>query len=76
MDFAWEELSDEAHAQAYADWEAGKGLIGGDPRRRPGSRAAAGVGHRPPFLPRFCLDDPRGHNGGNCAACWRVDAAA
>lgn len=35
MDFTWEELSDAERQQAYADWEAGKGLIGGDPRRRP-----------------------------------------
>ncbi len=36
MNFAWEELSDEERRQAYADWEAGRGFIGGDPRRRGG----------------------------------------
>ena len=37
MDFAWEELTPEERAQAYADWAAGKGLLGGHPRLRPGS---------------------------------------
>ncbi len=63
MDFTWEELSDEARAQAYADWEAGKGLIGGDPRRRPGSERLPAWGIDRPFFRALCLDDPRGHNG-------------
>lgn len=33
VDFAWEALGEEEYQQAYADWAAGKGLIGGDPQR-------------------------------------------
>ena len=35
MDFTWEELTDDERAKAYADWDAGKGLMGGNPERRP-----------------------------------------
>ena len=45
MDFTWGELSGEERRQAYADWEAGKGLIGGDPRKRPRLRPYSGLGN-------------------------------
>ena len=35
MEFTWEALSDEERAHAYADWAAGKGLIGGNPHNMP-----------------------------------------
>ena len=63
MNFAWEELSDEERAQAYADWAAGKGLIGGDPRRRPGSDLLPQWGLDKPFFRTLALDDDRAHNG-------------
>lgn len=46
MNFTWEELSDEARQQAYADWQAGD--IGGNPHLRPGSNV----------LPPWGLDSP------------------
>lgn len=63
MDFAWEELSDAERAQLYADWGAGKGLIGGHPRHRPGSDRLPGWGLDRPFFRAFALDDPRCDNG-------------
>ena len=63
MDFAWEELSEEELAQAYADWEAGKGLIGGDPRYRPGSDKLPVWGMDKPFFRALALDDPNAANG-------------
>jgi tRNA (guanine-N7-)-methyltransferase len=63
MDFAWEELTDAERAQAYADWEAGKGLIGGDPFRRPGSDRLPAWGVDLPFFRTLALDDDRGRNG-------------
>lgn len=63
MDFAWEELSAEERARAYADWEAGKGLIGGDPRQRPGSAALPAWGLDQPFFRTLAMDDARGDNG-------------
>lgn len=63
MDFAWEELSEEEHAQADADWQAGKGLIGGDPRLRPGSDLLPVWGMNQPFFRALALDDRRGDNG-------------
>jgi tRNA (guanine-N7-)-methyltransferase len=63
MDFAWEELSEEERRQAYADWEAGKGLIGGDPRRRPDSDKLPTWGLNRPFFRALALSDPRGDNG-------------
>ena len=52
MDFAWEELSEAERRQAYADWEAGKGLIGGDPRHASRFDAAARVGPGPALFSR------------------------
>ena len=63
MDFSWEELSEEDRRQAYADWEAGKGLIGGDPRQRPGSHLLPDWGVNQPFFRTLALDDSRGDNG-------------
>jgi tRNA (guanine-N7-)-methyltransferase len=63
MDFAWEELSEEERHQAYADWNAGKGLIGGDPRLRPGSEYLPEWGLNRPFFRALALDDARGDNG-------------
>ncbi len=63
MDFEWEELTEEKIRQAYMDWEAGKGLIGGDPRRRPGADRLPEWGLNQPFFRALALDDPRGDNG-------------
>jgi tRNA (guanine-N7-)-methyltransferase len=68
MDFTWEELSDADRRQAYADWAAGKGLIDGDPRRRPGSHLLPEWGVNQPFFRALALDDPRGENGPTLAA--------
>ena len=63
MDFSWEELSEEDRCQAYADWQAGKGLIGGDPRRRQGSHLLPEWGIDQPFFRALALEDSRGDNG-------------
>lgn len=63
MDFAWEELTEEERAQAYADWEAGRGLIGGDPRLRPDSHLLPVWGVDKPFFRALALDDESGKNG-------------
>ena len=63
MDFAWEELTDDDRVRIYADWEAGKGLIGGDPRKRPGSHLLPPWGINRPFFRALALDDARGGNG-------------
>ena len=63
MDFAWEELTDAERAQVYADWEACKGLIGGDPRKRPGSHLLPLWGIDRPFFRALALDDTRSGAG-------------
>ena len=63
MDFAWEELTEAERAQAQADWEAGKGLIGGDPRHRTGSHLLPTWGADLPFFRTLALDDARSGNG-------------
>mgnify|MGYP002371266325 CR=1 FL=1 len=68
MNFAWEELSEEDRRQAYADWEAGRGLIGGDPRQRPGSHLLPPWGINKPFFRTLALADTRGDNGARLAA--------
>jgi tRNA (guanine-N7-)-methyltransferase len=68
MDFAWEELSDEERRQAYADWTAGKGLIGGDPRRRPDADRLPSWGVNRPFFRALALNDTRGANGSRLRA--------
>ena len=60
MDFTWEELTPEARRLAYADWAAGKGLIGGDPRQRPDSHRLPAWGLDQPFFRALTLDDDRG----------------
>ncbi len=63
MDFAWEELSEEDIRQAYADWEAGRGLIGGDPRRIPQAERLPEWALGEPFFRALALDDERADNG-------------
>ena len=63
MDFAWEEVSEEERQQLYKDWQAGKGLIGGHPRCRPGHDRLPPWGLNRPFFRTFALDDTRGWNG-------------
>ena len=63
MDFAWEELTDAERAQHYADWQAGKGLIGGDPRKRPHFDILPEWGLHRPFVRALALDDGRAANG-------------
>ncbi len=68
MDFTWAELSEEERNQAYADWAAGKGLIDGDPQRRPGADRLPDWGIGLPFFRALALDDPRGDNGARLRA--------
>ena len=68
MDFTWEALTPEERAQAYADWAAGKGLIVGDPRLRPGSDRLPDWGINQPFFRTLALDDERGNNGARLRA--------
>ncbi|MEZ4635514.1 MAG: hypothetical protein R2873_31695 [Caldilineaceae bacterium] len=63
MDFAWEELSDEERAHLYADWQAGKGLIGGHPLHRPGHERLSDWALDQPVFRAFALGDQRGNNG-------------
>jgi len=73
MDFAWEELSEAERAQLYADWAAGKGLIGGHPRLRPGGDRLSVWGLNRPFFRAFALDDSRGENGPKLRAALASD---
>lgn len=73
MDFAWEELDEAERAQAYADWEAGKGLIGGDPRQRPDSTVLPVWGRHQPYWRALALDDPQGDNGVRWQAALATD---
>jgi len=63
MEFVWEEWSAERRAQAYTDWAAGRGLIGGDPRQRPNAHLLPAWGIDHPFFRALALDDERGGNG-------------
>lgn len=63
MDFTWEELTDEERAKAYADWEAGKGLIGGNPQRRPDPAFLVPWSINRPFFRTLSLDDERSSTG-------------
>lgn len=74
MDFNWEELSDEERARAYADWEAGRGLIGGNPHNRPGSHLLPVWGRDRFFFRTLALDDPAGSNGARLRAALAGDA--
>lgn len=68
MDFTWEELSNEERARAYADWEAGRGLIGGSPLYRPGAEVLPPWGRNKSFFRALALEDASGDNG----ARWRA----
>ena len=59
MDFTWEELSDEERQQAYADWDAGKGLLGGDPRRIPNADRLPAWSIEQRFFRALAMDDER-----------------
>lgn len=74
MDFTWEELSEEEREKAWADWEAGRGLIGGDPRQRPGSEILPEWGLDKPFFRTLALGDVRASNGARFAAAMASDA--
>ena len=73
MDFTWEELTAEERARAYADWAAGKGLVGGDPRHRPGAELLPAWGIDQPFFRTLALDDARGDNGARLRAVLAGD---
>jgi tRNA (guanine-N7-)-methyltransferase len=73
MDFAWEELSEEERQQAYRDWEAGKGLIGGDPRFRPHADQLPDWALNRRFFRTLALDDQRGDNGKRLRADLAAD---
>lgn len=68
MAFTWEEWTAEARAAAHADWAAGRGLIGGDPRHRPNSHLLPSWGIDQPFFRTLALDDERGGNGARLRA--------
>ncbi|MBV7331230.1 hypothetical protein KFU94_23935 [Chloroflexi bacterium TSY] len=59
MNFAWEELNEEEYQQAYMDWAAGKGLIGGDPRRIPHAQFLPGWALKGHFFRALALHDSR-----------------
>jgi tRNA (guanine-N7-)-methyltransferase len=63
MNFTWEELSEEARQQAYADWRAGKGLIGGNPHQRPNSHLLPAWALDQPFFRALAMEDARASNG-------------
>lgn len=73
MDFSWAALSEAERRQAYADWVAGKGLIGGNPRRRPGSDRLPDWGLDRRFFRTLALDDPRTAQGAQLRAALQSD---
>lgn len=73
MDFTWEELTAAERARAYTDWAAGKGLVGGDPRHRPGAELLPAWGLNQPFFRTLALDDARGDNGARLRAALAAD---
>jgi tRNA (guanine-N7-)-methyltransferase len=73
MNFQWEELSEEARLQAYADWQAGRGLIGGNPHLRPNSHLLPLWALDQPFFRALALDDERGSNGAQLRAALASD---
>ncbi|MEZ4735250.1 MAG: hypothetical protein R3E79_49780 [Caldilineaceae bacterium] len=62
MAFAWEEWTEEERQKAYTNWAAGRGLIGGDPRHRPGAYQLPLWGIDRPFFRALALEDSRGAN--------------
>lgn len=73
MNFTWEELSEEARQQAYADWQAGKGLIGGNPHQRPNSHLLPEWALGQPYFRALAMDDTRGDNGARLRALLASD---
>jgi len=63
MDFTWEVLTADQRQQAYDDWKAGKGLLGGNPLQRPGAELLPKWGLDRPFIRVLAQDDQRGNNG-------------
>lgn len=75
MAFAWEEWTAEERQKAYANWAAGRGLIGGDPRQRPGAYDLPSWGLNQPFFRTLALTDSRGNNQANLTAALESKAA-
>jgi tRNA (guanine-N7-)-methyltransferase len=75
MDFTWEELSAAERQQASRDWEAGKGLIGGNPRQRPDAHVLPAWGRHLPFFRILALDDANAENGAFLRALLASGAA-
>jgi tRNA (guanine-N7-)-methyltransferase len=73
MNFTWEELSEEARQQAYADWQAGKGLIGGNPHQRPNSHLLPAWALGKPFLRALAMEGGRGNKGAELRALLASD---
>lgn len=73
MDFSWEELSEEARQAAYDAWQAGKGLIGGNPHLRPNSHLLPDWGLDRPFFRALSMDDSRAANGETLRALLASD---
>jgi len=72
--FAWEEWTEEERSKAYANWLAGRGLIGGDPRHRPGALTLPPWGIDRPFFRALALEDSRGNNREQLAAALATTA--
>ena len=75
MAFAWEEWTIEERQKAYANWIAGRGLIGGDPRHRPGAYELPSWGLNQPFFRTLALADSRGANKARLEAALDATAA-
>ena len=75
MAFAWEEWTAEERQKAYANWAAGRGLIGGDPRHRPGAYELPPWGLDRPFFRTLALEDSRGANKEELMAALASPAA-
>jgi len=73
MDFTWEKLSDEARQEAYAAWQSGKGLIGGNPHQRPNSHLLSEWALVKPFFRALAMDDARAENGATLRALLASD---
>lgn len=74
MAFAWEEWTEEERHKAYANWAAGRGLLGGDPRHRPGAYTLPAWGLDRPFFRTLALEDNRGANKEQLSAAIAVPA--
>lgn len=74
MSFTWDEWTDDARAAAYAHWDAGRGLIGGDPRKRPYADRLPKWGLDEPFFRALALGDARGNNGEKLQAALATES--